>query len=196
MRLIRRLAGLFVIALSGCADSPTDEGWSGTPPVEPAEPGDPCDDDWVTCIEGAFCDFSAKGEPALFCEEVGVCAVVTTACEANSEPICGCDGVLYANACAAAMAGVGISGAVGCPPPPGSFECGEQFCDVATEYCRHIIGHGQPEDLTCLALDCPDNVSGCDCVVAPEPCGDAQQFGAQFCDMTAESGIRLTCLPY
>lgn len=47
------------------------------------------------------------GGPALDCERgVGVCVEVNPICARIFDPVCGCDGALYSNACEAQLAGV------------------------------------------------------------------------------------------
>lgn len=48
----------------------------------------------------------------------GICMVKPTDCDQVSDPVCGCDGVTYANRCLAAAAGVNVSHLGPCAPPP------------------------------------------------------------------------------
>lgn len=72
-----------------------------------------------TCAPSEFCDYA---DPH-FCggaDETGVCRPRPSACEANFDPACGCDGVVYDNACGAHAAGVDTrsdSTSCGAPPP-------------------------------------------------------------------------------
>ena len=168
-------------------------GWSGTPPAEPAEVDEKCDEQWVACVEGAFCDRGGRDRPG--CMDVGVCVAVPEVCQADARPVCGCDGELYANACVAAMAGVGHGGSYGCDPPTGKFRCGLDFCDQQTEYCKHTIGHGEPESWKCVALDCPADTTGCACITAPSPCGDPGWYPGQWCNALEDGGTEFTCVP-
>ena len=101
----------------------------------------------LECSEGAFCEF-----PIGECSGVGVCAPQPTNCEPVFDPVCGCDGVTYENACSAAASGVSVVFArechipLGCKTdancPTGSFcefeagTCGgEGFCTVPPEGC-------------------------------------------------------------
>ncbi|MBC8073708.1 MAG: hypothetical protein IAG13_35635 [Deltaproteobacteria bacterium] len=175
------------------SSSEASEGWSGTPPADPAVLGERCDE-WVSCAGDAFCDYgSASGWPS--CGEKGICVAFPEACDEIDLPLCGCDGVLYDNACEAAAAGVGTQGAAGCTAPAGRFACGFEFCESGTAFCEHVIGHGQPESWDCRALACTGDLEGCACITDPSPCGDPHYFPGQFCSGVANGGTELTCLP-
>jgi hypothetical protein len=63
----------------------------------------------ATCAAGEFCDYA---DPH-FCggaDETGVCRPRPSACETNFDPACGCDGVVYDNACGAYAAGTDTRG--------------------------------------------------------------------------------------
>lgn len=59
------------------------------------------------CDEGEFCDF----EPSASCgraDHPGTCRPKPEACVSVFEPVCGCDGQTYGNACQANQAGVSV----------------------------------------------------------------------------------------
>lgn len=190
-------AWLLVVSILGCSEVDDSgmlhDGWSGTPPPEPAEVGESCDE-WVKCQAGAFCDFSPTSEWPE-CTELGTCVALPEACEGEPQPVCGCDGNLYESRCDAARAGVGTQGATDCEPPPGWFGCGFDFCEIGAQYCEHTIGHGGPETWVCRALNCPPGTEGCACITDPSPCGEPEYFPGQFCGPTPDGGSELTCLP-
>jgi len=66
----------------------------------------------LSCPEGSFCAFSA--EAACGAADVGVCSARPEACIALYDPVCGCDGRTYGNACNAANAGMSVAYAGAC----------------------------------------------------------------------------------
>jgi hypothetical protein len=60
-----------------------------------------------TCDQGLFC----QHQPGALCgaaDAPGECVAIPTSCPTTGDPVCGCNGITYANACAAARAQVGI----------------------------------------------------------------------------------------
>jgi hypothetical protein len=100
----------------------------------------------ATCPDSEFCSFA----PEALCgaaDQTGVCAPRPEVCTQIFDPVCGCDGVTYGNACSAANAGISVAAAGECAPTGtvcggllgASCEEGE-FCDF-------------PLDATCGAAD-------------------------------------------
>jgi len=119
--------------------------------------------DNMDCGESAYCFFE---QCAM---ETGVCMLRPEACPEVWDPVCGCDGVTYGNACEAAMAGMSVDY---------EGECEEQYCwsndDCAeTDYCFfHVCA---AETGVCLPRPegCPDvwePVCGCDGVTYGNAC--------------------------
>ena len=73
-----------------------------------------CDDDGspYTGYEPQYCH-----TPEGMCSTMGLCLNKPDACPPVAEPVCGCDGVTYANACYAAAAGTGVDHLGDCTAP-------------------------------------------------------------------------------
>ncbi|MFQ5494703.1 MAG: hypothetical protein ACE5EX_04920 [Phycisphaerae bacterium] len=97
--------------LDGCSD-PAD------PTSVPPQCGAPCGGiAGIPCGAGEFCKF-----PPGTCDIIdnqGVCVAIPATCPEIFDPVCGCDGVTYDNACFADAAGVSIDHAGECVPPCG-----------------------------------------------------------------------------
>lgn len=120
------------------------------------------------CGDGFYCLFGIKGGDPCGADGLpGVCVERPIACLTIHDPVCGCDGRTYSNACYAAGAGVNVaypgecedknecSARVGCPD--------DQYCDFGPP---QTCGRGG-ETGVCMArpdacLDIWDPVCGCD----------------------------------
>jgi len=91
------------------------------------------------CADDEFCDYA----PDALCgraDATGTCAPMPEACDLNYDPVCGCDGETYGNACAANMAGVSVETAGECETTPGAV-CGGLRGSMCAEgtFCNYPI---------------------------------------------------------
>jgi len=75
--------------------------------------GSGCIDNSVCLLPGQYCD-----QPLGACAALGSCRQRPITCTTESDPVCGCDGQTYVNACLARMAGVSVASTGPCAPPP------------------------------------------------------------------------------
>ncbi len=72
----------------------------------------------VACMSNGDCapeQFCEKRRGA--CDSIGLCALRPEVCTTELDPVCGCDGNTYINACEAARAGVSVGSLGSCGPP-------------------------------------------------------------------------------
>jgi hypothetical protein len=186
------------LLLAGCTEEPggdplpPSDGWSGTPPADPVALGQTCELPWFECSEGWCNPDVLNGLPR--CEGVGACVEPPLSCDDIDEPVCGCDGQLYANACAAASVEIATQPADACTAPAGRFACGAHYCEIDTHYCKHMwTGGANPQYFECLPLDCEAGLSGCECLMDPFLCGDPDSFWFEGCEDLEGGGTELQC---
>jgi hypothetical protein len=147
------------------------------------------------CAAEAFC----VKEPGV-CEGQGHCLAPPLGCPDNVDPVCGCDGTTYFNACEAAAAGTSIARGGECGESCGGIAgvaCPDgQFCELPADQCSSADLEGH-----CVATGgaCPEYYSpvcGCDGVTYANDCF-RQAAAAQKAHDGACEGCTslLDCLP-
>lgn len=106
-----------------------------------------------------------------YCALIGQCVLKPQGCPEIFQPVCGCNGQDYSNACEAHAAGVSVASAGTCDAPLGCEDNGEcpkgQFCSKPAGSCNAMGKCSKYPDFCGRALD---PVCGCDGKDWPSPC--------------------------
>lgn len=157
-------------------------------PVDPPPGGQGCGGFLGdTCSDDEYCAYEA-GQYCGAADASATCQPRPEACITLYDPVCGCDGNTYGNACVAAVAGTGVLSEGACAaPPPGSF-------------CGGIAGIQCPDGQVCVDDendDCDPADGGADCggvcVLEGEACAPVlcELFCAFGFDVDPETGCEV-----
>ena len=101
------------------------------------------------CPEGQYCDW---GDDACGAADVpGTCATVPEVCPQNYDPVCGCDGRTYSNACFASMHAIDVTHAGECDAPGQGV--GELCGGIAGLQCQEGLGCDYSANSSCNIAD-------------------------------------------
>jgi hypothetical protein len=93
----------------------------------------------AVCTSTEYCQYTGPVTCGA-ADGTGVCRARPTSCAPDTNVVCGCDFMTYANACEAARAGTDVSASGSCGAAT-TFACGPAIrCTADTQYCRITMG--------------------------------------------------------
>jgi hypothetical protein len=135
----------------------------------------------ASCPAGQYCSFPPEAQCGAG-DQTGVCAFQPEVCTFQYDPVCGCDGTTYGNACSAASAGVSVVSDGECSTAPGCQS--DADCPVPPCACLDADGDGSCDN-TCPTPRCDDG----QCTFGDptklqlgDSCGGFRPAGAPDCD--------------
>jgi Pacifastin inhibitor (LCMII)/Kazal-type serine protease inhibitor domain len=133
------------------------------------------------CADGEYCSFPAETQCGAG-DQTGFCAAQPEVCTLELNPVCGCDGATYGNACAAASVGVSVAAEGECNTEN---QCNtDSDCPVPPCACLDEDGDGQCDN-QCPVPVCREgacSVAAPDALQLGDSCGGFRVANSSDCD--------------